>query len=87
MTVTATSSGLGTTGESPLQKEQKLFRELFSRLIDAFLNRIFDLRPEKAARRRVYLIFLFLISGFLISLRFYPLPMWAKYVQDIFSYY
>lgn len=87
MTVTATSPSLGTTGETPLQKEQKLFRELFSRLIDAFLNRIFDLRPEKAARRRVYLIILFLISGFLISLRFYPLPMWAKYIQDIFLYY
>jgi hypothetical protein len=83
----ATSSTLGTTSETPLQKEQKLFRELFSRLIDAFLNRIFDLRPEKAARRRVYLILLFLITGFLISLRFYPLPMWAKYIQDIFSYY
>jgi hypothetical protein len=87
MTVSATSSPLGTTGETPLQKEQKLFRELFSRLIDAFLNRIFDLRPEKAARRRVYLILLFLIAGFLISLRFYPLPMWAEKVQDIFSYY
>jgi hypothetical protein len=83
----ATSPRLGTTGETPLQKEQKLFRELFSRLIDAFLNRIFDLRPEKAARRRLYLIILFLISGFLISLRFYPLPLWAKYLQDIFLYY
>lgn len=87
MTVTATSSTLGTTGESPLQKEQKLFRELFSRLIDAFLNRIFDLRPDKAARRRIYLILLFFITGFLVSLRFYPLPMWAKYIQDIFAYY
>lgn len=86
MTVTATST-LGTTSETPLQREQKLFWELFSRLIDAFLNRIFDLRPDKAARRRVYLILIFLISGFLISLRFYPLALWAKYIQDIFLYY
>ena len=77
MTVTVTST-LGTTSETPLQREQKLFWELFSRLIDAFLNRIFDLRPEKAARRRVYLILLFLISGFLIILRFYTLALWTK---------
>jgi hypothetical protein len=87
MTVTATSSPLGTAGESPLQKELKLFRGLFSRLIDAFLNRIFDLRPEKAARRRVYLILLFLISGFLISLRFFPWTLWADKIQDIYLYY
>jgi hypothetical protein len=86
MNISATST-LGTTGETPLQKEQTLFWELFSRLIDAFLNRIFDLRPDKAARRRRDLIILFLISGFLISLRFYPLALWSKYIQDIFLYY
>jgi hypothetical protein len=89
MTVTATSSSspLGSTGDTPLQKEVKLCRELFSRLIDAFLNRIFDLRPEKAARRRVYSIILFLIIGFLVSLRFFPLPLWTDKMQDVFLYY
>ncbi|HLO31000.1 MAG TPA: hypothetical protein VK249_17770 [Anaerolineales bacterium] len=82
----SSSSPLPSTTETALQKESKLFRELFSRLVDALLNRIFDLRPEKAARRTRYFIILFLVCGFLISLSIYPLPMWAKYIQDIFSY-
>ncbi len=81
------SPRLGTTTETPLKKEQQLFGELFSRLIDAFLNRIFDLRPEKAARRTRYLILLFLVSIFIVSLRFYPLDLWTKYVRDILLYY
>jgi hypothetical protein len=80
------SSSIGVTSETTLQKEQRLFGELFSRLIDAFLNRIFDLRPAKAARRMRYLIVLFFVAGFLISLQYYPLALWAKFVQDIFSY-
>jgi hypothetical protein len=56
-------------------------------LINAFLNRLFDLRPEKAARRMSYLLLLFFVSVFLVSSRFYPLSMWAKFIQDIFLYY
>jgi hypothetical protein len=81
------SSTLGNTTETPLKREQQLFRELFSRLIDAFLNRIFDLRPEKSARRTRYLIVLLFASVFIVSLRFYPLDLWAKYIRDIFLYY
>lgn len=73
-------------GETALQKELNLFNELFARLGNAFLNRIFDLRPAKAARRMRYLLVLFFISGFLISLQFYPLDLWAKYMRDIFLY-
>jgi hypothetical protein len=80
------SSSIGVTSETTLQKEQRLFGELFSRLIDAFLNRIFDLRPAKAARRMRYLLLLFFVSGFLVSLQYYPLALWAKFVQDIFLY-
>jgi hypothetical protein len=80
------SSSIGVTSETTLQKEQRLFSELFSRLIDAFLNRIFDLRPAKAARRMRYLLILFFVAGFLISLQYYPLALWAKFVQDIFLY-
>src|SRR5687768_3430555 len=87
MSVSVSSTPLSTTGETPLQKEQQLFRELFSRLINAFLNRIFDLRPEKAARRMRYLILIFIIAVFVVSLRFYPLDLWTKYVRDIFLYY
>src|SRR5512138_2309820 len=86
MSVSATTS-IGNTAETPLEKEQKLFGELFSRLRDALLNRIFDLRPEQAARRMRYLVILFLITLFLISLKYYPLSLWGKYVQEIFLYY
>jgi hypothetical protein len=86
MTASVSSSSIGVTSETTLQKEQRLFSELFSRLIDAFLNRIFDLRPAKAARRMRYLFLLFFVIGFLISLRYYPLALWAKFVQDLFLY-
>jgi hypothetical protein len=86
---TSISSPLGGAApraESTLQKELRLFGELFSRLIDSFLNRVFDLRPEKAARRLWYLLFLFLFAGFLISLRFFPLYLWTQHIRDIFLY-
>lgn len=69
-----------------LQKEWQLSQELFTRLRDALLNRLFDLRPEKAVRRRRYLFFLFIIIGWLVSLREYPLDMWVRLVQDILSF-
>ncbi len=72
------SSSIGITSETTLQKEQRLFSELFSRLIDAFLNRIFDLRPAKAARRMRYLLLLFFVSGFLISLQILSISLMGK---------
>src|SRR5215213_5092143 len=87
MSVTIRATQIGNTADTPLQKELQLFRELFARLGNALLNRIFDLRPEKAARRMRYLAILFVVSVFVISLRFYPLDLWAKYTQDIFSYF
>jgi hypothetical protein len=81
------SSPLGKTAETPLQKEWQLFQELFARLANAFLNRIFDLRPEKATRRMRYLLILFAGSVFLISLRFYPLELWTTKTRDIFSFF
>lgn len=87
--MTSISSPMGGTAPAPetsLQKELRLFNELFSRLIDVLLNRIFDLRPEYAARRLWYLIILFFIVGFLISLRLYPLELWTYHIRDIFLY-
>jgi hypothetical protein len=81
------SSTIGPTSESSLRKEMRLFGELFPRLIDAFLNRMFDLRPEKATRRLWYLMILFVLSGFLLSLRIYPLnDTWIPYLRDVFRY-
>jgi len=74
------------TGESALQKEGNLFRELFIRLGNALLNRMFDLKPESAARRLQNLTFLLFFSWFLISLRFYPLPQWAQHLQELFLF-
>lgn len=72
--------------ETTLQKELRLFSELFSRMVDAFLNRVFDLRPEKAVRRLWYLIILFILAGFLLSLRLYPLGLWIQHIRDIFLF-
>jgi hypothetical protein len=73
-------------GETAMQKEQRLFSELFDRLINAILNRIFDLRPASAQRRMRYLFIMFLLACFLIILQYYPLLLWAQHIQDIFIY-
>ena len=74
------------SNESALQKEGNLFRDLFIRLGNALLNRIFDLKPESAARRFLYLVFLLFFTWFLISLRYYPLALWAQHIQNIFLF-
>lgn len=71
--------------ETALQKERRLFRELSARLRDTLLNRMFDLRPEKAVRRSSYLLPLFLLSGFAVSLIYYPLPEWTSRIAAIFN--
>ena len=84
MSIPATSSN--PVSETAFQKERRLFREYIRRLRDSILNTLFDLRPEKAAGRRWYLIFLLLACGVLLTLRNYPLGMWVGYIQDIFSF-
>lgn len=71
--------------QTPLQKERQLFGELFARLRDALLNRMFDLSPERAARRRAYLTVLFLLSGIAISLYYHPPAEWAEHIRNIFT--
>jgi hypothetical protein len=72
--------------ESALQKERRLFGELFDRFINSLLNWIFDLRPERAQRRMRNLVILFLLSGFLLCLIYYPLGLWVGYIQKILWY-
>ena len=75
--------------ETALERERRLFDEYFARLVDAFLNRIFDLRPEKARNRMTYLLFLFMISGFVVSMIVsvdHTLPEWIKRIQAVFFY-
>lgn len=71
--------------ETVLQKEQRLFRELSARLRDTLLSRMFDLRPEKATRRSIYFFVLFLLSGFILSLFYYPPAQWAGYLGETFG--
>lgn len=71
--------------ETALQKEQRLFTELFTRLRDALLNRMFDLRPEKASRRSSYLLVLLLFSGFFISFFYYPPSEWAARISAVLT--
>lgn len=84
--MTTSTSSSAPQNETAIQKEWQLFQELFSRLRDAILNRLFDLRPEKAIWRRRYLLFLFIVAAFLVNLREYPLAEWGGHLQDIFSY-
>ncbi|MGB8983524.1 MAG: hypothetical protein WCC12_16775, partial [Anaerolineales bacterium] len=86
MNVSVSSSPAARVVATPLQKELELSRELFARLVDALLNRMFDLRPEKAARRLWYLLLAFFVSGFLISLFYYRLDQWTYYLRNIISY-
>jgi hypothetical protein len=83
------SSTFGPAGESGLKKELRLSRELFPRLMDAFLNRMFDLHPRSAAQRMRYVILLFLVSGFFISLLYFPVKgdnSWAQRIEHVIRY-
>jgi hypothetical protein len=72
--------------ESPLRKEVRLFSEGFSRVLSALMNKLFDLSPRAASIRLVWLVILFFLTGFLISLNNYPLVLWLQRLQDIFLY-
>jgi hypothetical protein len=74
--------------ENPLQRERRLFGELLTRLFDAIIQAIFDLRPRRAVQRMQYLIFLFVLSGFLITLtqENHSFPIWAQKIQSVFRY-
>jgi hypothetical protein len=76
------------TAETPLQKERRLFRELLARLVDTIIQHVFDLNPKRAKQRLQYLIFLFLLSGFIITLtqEKYSLVFWGQHLQSIFLY-
>lgn len=74
------------SSETTLQKERRLSGELFSRLLNAMLNWLFDLRPDHATRRMRNLFIMFLLAGFLICLIYYPLWQWAGHIQEIFLY-
>ena len=74
------------SADRALQKEQRLFGELFDRFINSLLNWLFDLRPERAQRRMRNLFILFPLLGFLVCLIYYPPGLWAGYLTEIFSY-
>lgn len=73
--------------ESALQKEWRLFREGFVRLVNAYLNMMFDLSPKASGGRFWAFVILFFVSGFLLSLINYPLTLWLARAQDIFLYF
>ena len=54
--------------ESALQKEARIFRQQLQRLIDCFLNWVFDLTERGSRRRRNMLLFLLLMLGLLFIL-------------------
>jgi len=72
--------------ETATQREQRMFSELFDRLINALLNRLFDLNPRNAARRMSYLTIMFLLTVLLIILYHYPLNLWIDRIREILWY-
>ena len=74
--------------ESDLQKETQTFNDLSRRLFNAVINQIFDLHPQRAVQRMQYLVFLFLLSLFLVVLmhREYSLRVWATQFQNLLQY-
>lgn len=74
--------------ETSLQEEQQLFWELFRRLVNAVINGILDLRPNRAMQRMQYLVFLFALLILLVTLTHqdYTLSLWAAHLQTVFSY-
>jgi hypothetical protein len=83
-----TSSTSENPAESNLQKERQLFNELSSRLGNAILNSVFDLRPAMAVQRMQYLVVLFFVSIFLLILthKESSLNLWAQYLRTMFQY-
>jgi hypothetical protein len=73
-----------TSTETTLQREQRLYKELSSHLIDILVSKIFDLHPEKAARRRSILFTAFFLVGFLISVGYHP-SEWFDLLSSILS--
>ncbi|MFT3893537.1 MAG: hypothetical protein QM730_18060 [Anaerolineales bacterium] len=87
--MTTVTTPLPVAAESALEKERRLFDELFIRFVDALLNRIFDLRPEKARNRMTYFTILFLASGFIVSMIVSPehsLTQWIFHTRNFFLY-
>ena len=69
--------------ETTLQRERRLFRELWSHLLDLIISKAFDLSPQQAAWRRSILTIFFFVTGFIISLIYYPLGLWVEHIADI----
>jgi len=76
------------TPETLLQRKLRLFKESLIHLVNVCLDRIFDLKPDSARLRTLYLIFLLFLSGLLISSRIenYSISRWVFHVQDIFLF-
>jgi len=73
--------------ESALQKEWRLFKEGFVRLMNAYLNSMFDLSPKASRGRFWAFVILFFLTIILLSLINYPLTLWLERAQDIFLYF
>jgi hypothetical protein len=82
MTVTATSQ----RAKSALQKELEVFGQQLKRLGNCLLNRTFELTVKGTRRRNRMLVILFLVLGFLFTLRAHPLGTWGGEIRNLFQY-
>ena len=75
------------TPESALQRETRITRQQFGRLVDCALNRIFDL-TKKGSRRRLGMLLLMLpVLAYFFSLFSYSLGDWGTQISRLFAYF
>jgi hypothetical protein len=72
--------------ETTLQKEVRIFREQFRRVVNCALNKTFDLTVKGSRRRNRTLILLFIILGLFFTLRAHPLAAWGNELRLVFQY-
>jgi hypothetical protein len=71
--------------ETPLEKELGKLREQGTRVINAGINRLFDLKPKSAKWRMRAILFLLILVGFFIGLRPHPLDGWSRRIELVFD--
>jgi hypothetical protein len=72
--------------ETTLQKEARIFREQFRRIVNCALNKTFELTVKGSRRRSRSLVLLFIIGGIFFTLRAHPLEAWRNEFSLLFQY-
>jgi len=81
-----TTSSPPQKAKSSFQNEMEELGVQLKRLANCLLNKIFDLTIKGSQRRKRMLIFLFLLLGFIFTLRIHELSEWRIQIGSLFQY-